>query len=321
MTISTAVTAAATEVQAPEVSAPTSEQDFARAFGPASEVTSSVTTAAVSEVATSQQSSAASTEAASQAQSVAETAAVSRPTREQRVDDKEPEDPTAKAYWNRWKTSTGLIEKERQRASRAESELIVARTVPSAAASATTDPGAEKIAGLRKRYAELMVEGDIDAAVKIEDEIDTLKESRYRSKFLTEAAAITTERIAAQGEDTVIAQVATEAFSLYPTLNHEAEDANQDAILFVQIRTKSYLDQKMSRPEALKKAVQDAAPIFYATQSVAETQAVSVAVSAPVDEGALKAMAPVKTKAAPVRIDQKPKSDGSFSEGWATAKT
>ena len=320
MVISTAVTAAATEVQAP---VPTSEDLFEKGFASQTE-TEVASSAAASEVSTPQQSAPVATEAASVAQSVAETAAASKPSREQRIDEKEPEDPIAKANWNRWKTSTGLLEKEKQRASRAESELAAVREqrpapAPSAAVSTTVDPDVAKIAGLRKRYAELMVEGDIDGAVKIEDEIDTIKEARYRARVLQDASAITTEKLNAMESAKTVQEVANEAFKAYPGLNHNDPGANAEAIADVKDLTQVYFNRGMSHPEALKKAIEVAAKTYFPDAQVtteAATEAASVAVSAPIDEAALKAMAAVKTRPAPVKTNQKPKGGGSFDDGF-----
>jgi len=241
-------------------------------------------------------------------------------TREERVDEKRPDDPAALAHWNRWKTATGLVEKEKARATMLEAktqtleaELAKERTVKTVAPPAPID---DVLDSMEEKYMDAFTEGNRDEAKKIRREINALNAKEVMGMIGTQ----TTKAIADDRAWQSVESVGAEAYKKYPALNIDSENADMDAIIFVQGKTQYYLGQKISGPEALRKAVEDAGPRFFPETQETAVLAVPEIVKSPIDEASLRSMAPVQVKKTPIKMDQKPKGDGSFLDGFNTVR-
>ncbi len=229
-------------------------------------------------------------------------------------------------YEQKWKSLDGIVKKKDTQIaeqSRQISELmsggraVASTTASSAAAQPTFD---EQIDGLEDKYQDALLEGNKAEAKSIRKQINTLQEQKYRASFSAAAVHV----VDAKEEQAAVATTVSSIYRAHPALNNESEAANRGAIRYVRATAQEYMQTEgKSKPEAISLAASEAATLFNlgapaasTAASVAETQASSVATSH-ADDAALRAMATVKTKGSPVRVDQKAKGGGSFDDGWA----
>jgi hypothetical protein len=148
-----------------------------------------------------------------------------------------------------------------------KAQLETLKTTQRPAAEQPADPAAqqqtvedprEKIREMRRQQKDLEVEGDLEAANVLGDQIDDL---------LLQVATVRAETNIKQSASQETLQSSLEAvgkaaYEIYPFLDIESPKADVDAVVAVRARTTELITSGLSPVEALQKAVDEKGPKF-----------------------------------------------------------
>lgn len=127
-----------------------------------------------------------------------------------------------------------------------------------AAQQQTVEDPREKIREMRRQQKDLEIEGDLEAASELGDQIDDL---------LLQVATVRAETNIKQSASQQTLQssletVATAAYDKYPFLNIDSPDVDVDAVGAVRARTSELITSGLTPVEALQTAVDEKGPKF-----------------------------------------------------------
>ncbi len=127
-----------------------------------------------------------------------------------------------------------------------------------AAQQQTVEDPRKKIREMRRQQKDLEIEGDLEAASELGDQIDDL---------LLQVAAVRAETNIKQSASQQTLQssletVATVAYDKYPFLNIDSPDVDVDAVGAVRVRTSELITSGLTPVEALQIAIDEKGPKF-----------------------------------------------------------
>lgn len=193
---------------------------------------------------------------------------------------------------------------ESNRALKAQLDALESRLSPAPAqvpepepAPATVEEMEARVEELEAQADELLLEGDLDKRKKVLREMRALNREIAKTEIREETAAT----VAVQST----AQVVKEAVAQYPFLDHKSDQGNSDAIDAI-INYRNGLEVRgVSRPEALKRAVDALGPLY-----AARLGAASATSTQGIDSGKERDQAALK-KAADASLRQPPQLPAS----------
>lgn len=139
-----------------------------------------------------------------------------------------------------------------RRAVELQAELDAAKAPPK------EDPQKVDLTALRRDRYNAMLDGDVEKAIQIDEKIDAEVQRAAEEK----AARRAKEDTSVAALEAALEQVAQDARTKYPALDHNSDKADKDAIDFVVFRRDSLVAQGELPHKALAQAVDSAAKLF-----------------------------------------------------------
>ncbi len=181
-------------------------------------------------------------------------------------------------------------------------------TEPATQQQAVEDPR-EKIREMRRQQKDMELEGDLEAASVLGDQIDDL---------MLQVATVRAETnfkqsVSQETLQTSLETVATAAYEKYPFLNIDSPDVDIDAVGAVRARTTELITSGISAVEALQTAVEEKGPKFARLLGTPATVAVDTSKA---DEVRQSRDVQARTTAASASVAQPPVLPGKGEESF-----
>ena len=230
------------------------------------------------------------------------------------------EDENSITNYRRWRTAEGIIKAERgkreeaeRKAKELEDKLSVKPEVkPVETQSDEEDTELDK---LEDKYFDAMLGDNKDEAKVIRKQINAIKFDRLASVTQKEATAVVNTEFSNKVLTEAVEQVKLESEKKYPFLDvAKPNTCNPYAVRLVQAVRDDYRGQGLSFADALKRAVEEVAPMF--SEKVVTDKLIVEPKGEPVDKDKLESTVVVNSIKSPVKIGGKHKGATTFDEGF-----
>jgi len=230
------------------------------------------------------------------------------------------EDENSITNYQRWRTAQGIIqaaktnqEKADKKIKELEDKLNAKPEVKPDEKKAEEDDS--ELDKLEDKYFDAMLADNKDEARGIRKQINDIRFDRLSKVSQQEATAIVNTELTNKTLTEAVAQVKLEAEKQYPFLDvTKPNTSNPYAVRLVQAVRDDYRSQGLSFADALKRAVEEVAPLF--TTKAVTTAPIEEPKGEPVDKDKLESTVVVKSGKAPVKVGGKSKGPTTFDEGF-----